>query len=141
VLKGLFHLDFPEELLRKPFTALFALSLLSGMAMVATVAAFGQSKVHLIHIDPQPSIEAGCPAKVHFSGHIETTGPLDVSYQWLRSDGSHSDATLHFTKATRRDINYTWTIGKKYSGWVQLVILSPAHEQTAKSSFEVNCGK
>ena len=119
----------------------FAVLLAAGMAILATVAAFGQPKVHLIHIDPQPSIEGGCPAKVHFSGHIETTGPLDVSYQWLRSDGSHSNATLHFTKAGRRDINYTWTVDKKYSGWVQLLILSPSREQTAKSSFEVNCGR
>jgi hypothetical protein len=122
-------------------TALFALLILGGMAMLATVVAFGQSRVHLIHIDPKPSIEGGCPARVHFSGHIETTGPLDVSYQWLRSDGSHSDATLHFPRAGRRDIHYTWTIAKKYSGWVQLVIVSPAQEQTAKSSFSVNCGR
>jgi hypothetical protein len=36
-------------------------------------------------------------------------------------------------QAGSREIAYTWTIGKKYSGWVQLAILSPSRERTAKS--------
>jgi hypothetical protein len=113
---------------------------LMAVPILAAILAFGQAKVHLIHLDSSPAIDAGCPAKVHFSGRIETTGPLEVSYQWLRSDGGHANATLRFAKAESKDVNYTWTLSQHLSGWVQLVILSPSKEQTAKSNFTVDCG-
>jgi hypothetical protein len=109
---------------------------------ILAIAAFAQQpKIHLVHLDPQPGIDGGCPAVVHFSGHIETTGPLKVTYSWVRSDGSRTDHTLNFPKAMRRDINTIWRISKSYRGWMQLVILSPQHMQTARANFSVNCGK
>jgi hypothetical protein len=98
-------------------------------------------KIHLIHLDPQPAISGGCPAKVHFTGRIQTTGPLQVEYQWLRSDGSHTEHTLMFERAATRPISTDWSISKNYSGWMQLVILSPEKMQTIKANFSVNCGK
>ena len=100
-----------------------------------------EPKIHLIHLDPQPAISGGCPAKVHFTGRIETTGPLEVTYQWLRSDGSHTEHTIRLPRKAERDISTDWTISKNYSGWMQLVILTPARMQTAKSSFSVHCGR
>jgi len=98
-------------------------------------------KVDLIHLDPQPAIRGGCPAQVHFAGRIRTNGPLDVEYQWLRSDGSHTEHALHFARRAELPVSTNWTISKNYSGWMQLVILSPSRMQTAKSSFGVNCGR
>ena len=108
--------------------------------LLAPTVARGQ-KVHLIHLDPQPAISGGCPAKVHFTGRIATDGPLEVTYQWLRSDGAHTEHTLNFTRATTQGISTDWTISKNYQGTMQLVILAPRRMQTAKAAFSVNCGK
>jgi hypothetical protein len=62
------------------------------------------AEVDLILLDPQPSVSGGCPAKVHFTGRIRTTGPLDVKYQWLRSDGAKTDHELHVAKASTQNI-------------------------------------
>jgi hypothetical protein len=97
--------------------------------------------VDLIHLDPQPAISAGCPAHVHFSGRIRTTGPMEVEYQWLRSDGAHTQYTLRFNRASTQNISTNWSLSSRYDGWMQLVILSPTKMQTAKTSFTVNCGK
>src|SRR5215472_17949969 len=86
-------------------------------------------KIHLIHLDPQPSISGGCPAKVHFTGRIQTDGPMEVTYQWLRSDGSHTEHTLNFPRATTQNITTDWSISKNYAGTMQLVILSPQRLQ------------
>jgi hypothetical protein len=109
---------------------------------ILVMATFAQGpKIHLIHLDPQPAIDGGCPAVVHFAGHIETTGPLSVTYAWVRSDGSQTEHTLNFPRAARRDIGTTWRLSGNYKGWMQLVILSPQQMQTAKANFSVNCGK
>jgi len=112
------------------------------VAVLAIAPVLAQEpKVHLIHLDEQPAISGGCPAKVHFTGRIATTGPLSVTYQWLRSDGSHTEHTLNFGKAMEKPIATDWTLSGKYNGWMQLVILSPAKLQTIKAHFSVNCGK
>ena|SRR5690349_10968086 len=98
-------------------------------------------KVDLIHLDPQPAISGGCPAKVHFTGRIRTTGPLDVKYQWLRSDRAHTEHTLHFARASTQNIATDWQLNRSINGWMQLVILEPAHLQTTRANFSVNCGK
>jgi hypothetical protein len=98
-------------------------------------------KVDLIHLDPQPAISGGCPAKVHFTGRIRTNGPLDVKYQWLRSDGSHTEHDLHFARGSSQNIATDWQLNKTMNGWMQLVILEPSRMQTTKANFSVNCGK
>jgi hypothetical protein len=112
---------------------LFALTLIPLIAQAP--------KVDLIHLDPQPSVSGGCPAKVHFTGRVRTTGPLNVKYQWLRSDGAKTDHELHFAKASTQNIATDWQLNTRIHGWMQLVILEPAHLQTAKANFSVNCGK
>ena len=112
------------------------------MTVLAIAPALAQGpKVDLIHLDPQPAISGGCPAKVHFTGRIRATGPLEVTYQWLRSDGSKTDHTIQFARASLQGIAMDWTISKNYSGWMQLVILAPARMQTIKANCSVNCGK
>jgi hypothetical protein len=61
-------------------------------------------KVDLIHLDPQPAVSGVCPARVHFTGRIRTNGPLDVTYPWLRSDGSHTEHHVHFARASSQNI-------------------------------------
>jgi hypothetical protein len=93
----------------------------------------------MIRLEPQPSISAGCPARVHFTGRVQTTGALEVTYQWLRSDGSSTEHTLSFNKAETRAISTDWSLSQNYSGWMQLVILSPRRMQTTKAMFSVTC--
>jgi len=112
------------------------------LALLALVPFLAQgAKVHLIHLDSPPAVSGGCPAKVHFTGHIETDGPLQVTYQWLRSDGSSTEHTINFARANRRDIGYDWNLNTNLTGWVQLVIVSPDRLQTIKAPFTVHCGK
>ena len=107
---------------------------------VALVPLLAQApKVDLIHLDPQPSISGGCPAKVHFTGRIRATGPLDVTYQWLRSDGSHTEHQMHFARPGSQNIATDWNLNTTINGWMQLVILEPKRMQTAKANFSVNC--
>jgi hypothetical protein len=113
--------------------------LLLALILVPVIAQ--AARVDLIYLAPQPSISGGCPAKVHFTGRIRANGPLDVTYQWLRSDGAHTEHTLHFTKATTQSVATDWQLNTKLTGWMQLVILEPTRMQTAKADFTVNCGK
>jgi hypothetical protein len=94
-----------------------------------------------IHLDSQPSISGGCPAHVHFNGYIRTFEPMDVTFEWRRSDGGKRTETIHFPRGMKREIHDEWSLSRNYEGWVQLVILEPRHLQTVKSGFQVNCGR
>ena len=109
-------------------------------ALMAVPLPAADAKVHLIELD-DATVQGVCPATVRFHGHIETTGPLDVSFDWVRSDGVHASRTLRFAKAGRKDVSDSWSISKTYSGWEQIVITSPNHSQTRRATFNVNCGK
>lgn len=100
-----------------------------------------EAVVHLIHLDPQPSITGGCPARVHFTGHIEATGALDVTYEWRRSDGSSTEHTLSFRRPGSLPVATDWHLNKTTDGWMQLVVVSPKRMQTAKAMFTVHCGR
>jgi hypothetical protein len=115
--------------------------ILAVLTLTGTAALLAQPRVDLIHLDPQPEISGGCPARLHFTGRIRSTGPMEVEYQWLRSDGAHTEHTLHFPRATTLPIATNWQLGGRYNGWMQLVILSPHRMQTTKATFSVNCGR
>ncbi len=113
---------------------------LLALLALAPFVARGAS-VRSFYLNPHAAVGAGCPAQVVFTGYIETDGPLQVTYQWLRSDGPHAEKVLTFARASRQNVSAKWTVKKTMSGWVQLAILSPQRFQTAKSVFSVNCGK
>jgi hypothetical protein len=94
-----------------------------------------------IHLEAQPEVSGGCPARVHFRGEIRTFEPLRVTYQWVRSDGAHSEHTVTFGKPGPHPISDLWTLSGTYSGWQQLVIVEPKRLQTIKAKFSVNCGR
>ncbi len=104
---------------------------------IAPVLAQAQ-RVDLIHLDPEPHVGGGCPAHVHFHGRIRTTGPLEVTYQWLRSDGGRSEYTLYFERAETRSVSTEWVLSRNFSGWMELVILSPRRMQTTRAFFSVH---
>src|SRR5438270_2536346 len=119
----------------------FAASFAFTMVILPFCPLQAQTKVDLIELNPQPTLTGAChPTRAHFSGKIRTNGPLDVTYEWLRSDGARTEHTLHFGKAQTQSISTDWSISKSYSGWMQLVILSPKRLQTSKANFQINCG-
>jgi hypothetical protein len=62
------------------FLSLFALLLVPLIAQAP--------RVDLIHLDPQPAISGGCPARVHFTGRIRAKGPLEVVKIFMQRDCS-----------------------------------------------------
>jgi hypothetical protein len=95
-----------------------------------------------VHLDRHARVmNSTCnPTRVYFTGRIKTDGPAFVTYRWLRSDGTHKDVVLQFTKADGRPVSTDWNQKSTYSGWVQLVVLAPAHVETPKAYFQVHCG-
>jgi hypothetical protein len=111
------------------------------VAILAIAPALAQGpKVDLIQLNP-PTMTGSCPATAHFTGRIRTTGPLEVTYEELRSDGSSTQHTFVAQHAETMHFSKNWTVSKTYSGWMQLVILSPKRLQTVKQPFSVHCGK
>lgn len=80
------------------------------------------------------------PTHVNFRGRIVTDGPTFVTYRWQRSDGTYKNGVLQFTKADKRPIGTDWAQTSTFSGWVQLIVLTPKRVETQKTYFRVNCG-
>ena len=110
------------------------------LAIVAAAPALAQ-RID-IHLDAPPAVSGGCPARVHFRGEIRTFDPgLHITYQWLRSDGAHTEHSLTFGRPGPHAISDSWTLSGNFSGWERLVILEPKHLQTIKAEFSVHCGR
>lgn len=95
-----------------------------------------------VHLDRHARIKTSTcnPTHVDFRGRIKTDGPAFVTYRWVRSNGTFTDGTLQFTKADARPVGTDWAQKSTYSGWVQLIVLSPKHVETPKTYFQVHCG-
>jgi hypothetical protein len=106
-------------------------------------AAGAQSRVGGLALDDPPQLFGNCnPTRVHFNGRINATGPLDVTYTWIRSDHAQAPThVLHFTRSGPLTINYDWTLKGNASGWVTFKILAPLQKESNPVRFEVNCGR
>lgn len=115
------------------------------IAMLTSFSAEAQlgkvSKVNHLQLNPIPDLAGTChPTRVRFNGSIHVSGPLTVTYRWVRSDNKHTEATLNFDAAGSRAISTDWNLTTSYSGWMQLVVVSPKHMESPKVHFHVNCG-
>jgi hypothetical protein len=82
-----------------------------------------------------------CPVTVQLNGTITTSGPAEVKYTWLSSDNSTwPEKTINFTKAEMQKVTETWQLGKTYTGWVQLKVVSPNSLLSNRANFKVTCG-
>jgi hypothetical protein len=90
-------------------------------------------------LDQAQIIKRTCPAQVHFSGRIRTSGPGTVVYSWVRSDQSVIRRTLSFRTAGAEQVNLDWTVGKPFNGWVEFQINSPANIISNRAPFVVTC--
>ena|ERR1039458_10173529 len=78
------------------------------------------------------------PARVHFTGTIESGGPGPVKYAWARSDKPSTAAfTLNFEKPGVLPVTYDWLMPGPADGWVVLHVISPEDTRSAKVQFHV----
>lgn len=118
-------------------------SWIAAAAILASLSAAAQStsKVDKLYLNPSPALAGSChPTRVRFDGSIHASGPLSVTYQWMRSDGKHTEATITFDAAGNRSISNEWDLTTSYTGWMQLVVVSPKRMKSPKVHFRIFCG-
>jgi hypothetical protein len=101
-----------------------------------------QGTVTEVHLDQHAHLRGTTckPTRVSFNGKINADGPAFVTYRWLRSDGTHKDGVMQFTKADGRSVITAWDQTSTFSGWVRLIVLTPRRVETPKTYFWVHCG-
>ena len=94
-------------------------------------------------IDQPPAITGNChPARVHFTGHIESDRAGLVKYSWARSDKpSTATFTLNFTRPGSLPVTYDWLLKGPADGWVVLAVIAPNAANSGKVRFQVKCAK
>ena len=82
-----------------------------------------------------------CPATITFRAEILPPPlPGPVRYKFVRSDGVVSAIeVVRFTRLRKKTVSTSWTIGRDYSGWVQLVIVFPGHVESNRAHFRIDC--
>ncbi len=89
-----------------------------------------------------PGLHRGpCPATITFRAEIQPPPlPGPVRYKFVRSDGSQSaQEEVRFTRLRKKTVSTSWTIGRDYSGWVQLVITFPGRVESNRAHFRIEC--
>jgi len=113
------------------------------LATLSLAAAAAQPRVGGLALDDPPQLFGNCnPTRVHFTGRINATGPMDVTYVWIRSDNASAPPrVLHFTRSGPLTINYDWTLRGPANGWVGFRVLAPQQLESRHVGFTVNCGR
>ncbi|HVM88880.1 MAG TPA: hypothetical protein VMT76_11895 [Puia sp.] len=95
------------------------------------------------HIDVSvnnPAYNGACPAKIIFKAVIHYSGAGTLQYQWVRSDGAHPPTmTIKLDGSGTRIVNTSWQLGKSYSGWEALKVISPGSFESSKAEFNMTC--
>jgi hypothetical protein len=126
--------------------ALFAL-----MAVGMAGPAFAQSYIETIQarLVANPHVYSGCPAQIFFrgailvQGHISPSEPVEVGYQFLRSDGGAGPARyLTFRASGAMAVQTDWQLHSPYEGWEQLkvwVTRGGPDAYSRRAEFRVMC--
>jgi hypothetical protein len=86
------------------------------------------------------SYKGKCPKTFTFYGVIRSNKAGIVRYQWKRSDGAVAPVkTIRFRRRGTKRVSTTWTIGKTYSGWQAIQILSPNNMWSNRAPFKLVC--
>lgn len=81
-----------------------------------------------------------CPTTVDFYGTITMNGPGTVRYTFERSDGATAPVyTLVFPAAGTKEVRTSWTLGRSYSGYEKLKVISPNRRESSEARFNLNC--
>ncbi len=92
-----------------------------------------------------PKYRGHCPARITFNGEIiappgVTSGAVGT-FRFVRSDG-HQSPVRRFNAGSSNP-STTWSVGgrstRRFSGWVQIQILTPSPLTSPKAEFTVEC--
>ena len=82
-----------------------------------------------------------CPTTINFRGRITVPNPGQVQYRFIRSDGATAPVQkLDFQQPGSKEVTTTWRIGRDYSGWVAIKVISPQEIESGKANFKIKCG-
>lgn len=81
-----------------------------------------------------------CPFMIGFRGKIAVKQAGEVKYTFIRSDGALAPVnTLVFHKPGSKNVSTTWRIGRTYSGWIAIKVISPYEVESNKANFRIFC--
>ena len=116
----------------------FSLGLLLIFSISITVES--QQRLTLTLVSSPETYSGPCPATIQFKGKIAATEAGVIQYKFIRSDGAQAPTqSLNFEGPGSKDVVSTWTIGKDYSGWVAIQVISPAAMESNKANFKIIC--
>src|SRR5215471_10864470 len=119
----------------KKSNTLFVLSL-----MLITELTLGQQVTNVSITADNPSYKGACPAKINFTAVIHYTGTGNIQYTWLRSDGAKAPTrTLQLKAGGTQTVTTSWQLGKSFSGWQALKIISPRNYESSHADFTIAC--
>jgi hypothetical protein len=73
-------------------------------------------------------------------GTITVNWPTTVQYRWERSDGASAPVeTLVFQQAGSKTVTTGWNIGRTYTGWMRLQIISPSSFRSNQTAIVSQC--
>ncbi len=115
------------------------------MILSVHLVVFATEKTN-VTLSAKPSFYEGkCPVEISFKGKILAKFPMGkVVYRFLRSDGATPPKkSIVIAHPGVYHISETWTLGgeklKKYSGWIQVEIISPVRLKSNRAYFEIKC--
>lgn len=86
------------------------------------------------------TIEGTCPQTFHLGANITTNGAGNVSYWFMRSDGSISAAsTINFAAAGTKFVSSNWSLGVTGDYWAKLYIDNPNHQEFGPVYLHLTC--
>lgn len=99
----------------------------SNMAMTTLSCAAPAATVSISGAVVAPPINTICGLETHtFTTVVSASGPVTITYRWLRSDGASAPVeTLVFSAADAKPVTTTWYLGGIGTFWQQLEILTP----------------
>ena len=86
------------------------------------------------------NIEGTCPQSFHLGADITTNGAGNVSYWFIRSDGSISAAsTINFAAAGTKLVTSNWSVGATGNYWAKVYIDNPNHQEFGPVNLHLTC--
>lgn len=87
-----------------------------------------------------PNVTGKCTQIIRFKGSITFNGKGTVKYRFIRNDGGTGRTeSLYFAGAGTKAVSTEWHLGKSYSGWEAIEILSHNRIQSNKANFTLKC--
>ncbi|MGB1241005.1 MAG: DUF7452 domain-containing protein [Chitinophagales bacterium] len=128
---------YNEDLVKMPANSKFnviAFSLNGGSTSIAPKVT--NTKLTAVN----PSVTGKCTQVIKFKGSISFNAKGTVKYRFIRSDGGTGRTeSVYFAAAGTKVVSTEWHLGKSYSGWEAIEILSHNRIKSNKANFTLKC--